>query len=69
MNKFNIPKREFSDGPKKMVSMRVPVKLWDSLNLLAEKKGWQITDLVTTTLDQLLQQENMSARKILRPKK
>jgi predicted DNA binding CopG/RHH family protein len=57
MAKFNIPTREYSDGPKKMVSMRLPEKLIDAIDRLAKKKGWNTTDLVTTVLDQYIQYE------------
>lgn len=53
--RYVIPKRVYCDGQKKMVSMRLPVKLWSELEKLAKDKGWNTTELVTTALDQLLQ--------------
>ena len=58
MAKFNIPDRKYCDGDKKMVSMRLPERLLKELNHLSEEKGWTITDLVCTALDQYVQWEN-----------
>ncbi len=57
-NKFNIPDRIYSAGEKKMVSMRLPKNLIDKLAILAEQKGWPVTDLVVTALDQYAQFED-----------
>ncbi len=57
MTKFNIPKRDYCNGPKKMVSMRLPEALLKELDKLASSKGWNTTDLVTTALDQYIQWE------------
>ena len=57
MTKFNLPKREFCNGPKKMVSMRLPEPLVREIDRMARDKGWTTTDLVTTVLDQYLQWE------------
>jgi predicted transcriptional regulator len=57
MTKFNIPKREFCNGTKKMVSMRLPENLMKELDKLALAKGWTTTDLVSTALDQFIQWE------------
>lgn len=48
MAKFNIPNREYCDGHKKMVSMRLPERLMREVERLAETKGWTATDLVCT---------------------
>ena len=63
MAKFNIPKREFCDGPKKMISMRLPEALTKEIDLLAKDKGWTTTDLVSTVLDQYLQWEKRRGAK------
>lgn len=57
MKKVVIPNRKYTDGPKKMVSMRMPEKLWKKIEHLAQKKGWPVTDLITTVLDQIVQDE------------
>lgn len=57
MAKYNIPKREFSAGVKKMISMGLPQDLMRELESLAKEKGWTTTDLVTTALDQFVQWE------------
>ena len=57
MKNFNVPKRKYVDGPKKMVSMRLPEKLFKKLEKLAKDKGWNTTELVTTVLDQYIQIE------------
>lgn len=59
MAKFNIPDRKYCDGKKKMVSMRLPERLMKELEGLAKKKGWTVTDLVQTALDQYVQWENI----------
>lgn len=57
MKENSIPDRKYVDGPKKMVSWRLPEKLMDKLDKMAKAKGWTTTDLVVTVLDQYLQQE------------
>ncbi len=57
MVKFNIPKRDYCDGPKKMVSIRLPKALMKEVEKLAQDKGWTTTDLISTTLDQYVQWE------------
>lgn len=57
MAKFNIPDRKYCNGLKKMVSMRLPEQLMRELEKLAEQKGWSVTDLVQTALDQYIQWE------------
>lgn len=58
--KFNVPKREYCGGPKKMVSMRMPKKLMRELEHLAKKKGWNVTELMSTIADQFIQSERRS---------
>lgn len=55
MSKFNIPRREYCDGEKKLVSFRLPESLLKELKKNADSKGWPVTDLVMTVLDQYLQ--------------
>ena len=57
MAKFNVPKRDYCDGEKKMISMRLPKRLMTEIDSLADEKGWTVTDLVTTVLDQFIQWE------------
>lgn len=40
-----------------MVSMRLPESLMKEIDRIAESKGWNTTDLVTTVLDQFIQWE------------
>lgn len=58
MAKSKLPDRKYSDGPKKMISIRMPEKLWKKVEALAQKKGWAVSDLVTTYLDQLVQDDD-----------
>ncbi len=58
MTKFNIPKRKYAKGDKKMVSMRLSETLIKKLEKVAEYKGTTLTDLVSLVLDQYLQWEN-----------
>ena len=57
MAKFNIPDRKYCVGDKKMVSMRLPKRLMDELEKLAKAKGWTVTDLIMTVMDQFIQHE------------
>lgn len=54
MAKFNLPKREFTQGEKKMMSMRLPVRLMKALDALADEYGWTTTDVIQTALDQFV---------------
>lgn len=57
MKENSIPERKYVDGPKKMVSWRLPEKLMSKLDAIAKKKGWTTTDLITTVLDKYIQEE------------
>lgn len=57
MAKYNIPKRKYCVGRKKMISMRLHEKLVEQIEQLADEKGWSVTDLVSTVLDQFVQYE------------
>ncbi len=56
MKESSIPERKYVDGPKKMVSWRLPEKLMAELEKIAKNTGWTTTDLVTTVLDQFIQE-------------
>ena len=62
MAKFNVPKRQYCNGPKKMVSLRIHKKLIQEIEVLAEQKGWTITDIVSTVLDQYVQHEDRKTK-------
>jgi predicted transcriptional regulator len=57
MPKFNIPDRRYCDGEKKLMSIRLPEKLLTELEALADRKGWNQTDIIATALDQYVQWE------------
>lgn len=57
MAKYNIPKRNYCDGPKKMISIRLPENLMKEIDRLARENGWTTTDLISTVLDQYVQWE------------
>lgn len=57
MAKYNIPKRLYCDGPKKMISIRLPEKLMKEISRIADSNGWTTTDLISTALDQFAQWE------------
>ena len=61
MKRFNIPEREYCGGDKKLVSFRLPEPLLKELKRSADAKGWPLTDLVMTVLDQYLQYEDRKA--------
>ena len=50
-----LPKRQYCDGEKKMVSLRLPIKLTEEIEKLASGNGWNATDVITTALDQYIQ--------------
>lgn len=60
MTEYNIPERKYVDGPKKMVSWRLPEKMMEELDKTAKEKGWSTTDLVVTVLDQFLQSSEVN---------
>lgn len=55
IKEFQIPDRKYADGPKKMVSWRLPERLMEELDRTAKYKGWSTTDLIVTVLDQYIQ--------------
>ena len=57
MKKFNVPDRKYVDGPKKMVSWRLPENVMAQRDKISKDKGWSTTELVVTVLDQYVQQE------------
>lgn len=57
MSKFNVPDRKYVDGPKKMVSWRLPESLMKQIDKKSKDKGWSTTELVVTVLDQYIQHE------------
>lgn len=54
MAKFSLPKREFTQGDKKMMSIRLPIRLMKELDALADEYGWTTTDVIQTALDQFV---------------
>lgn len=58
MTKFNVPKRKYISGKKKMVSMRLDEALIEKIDAVAKDKGMTTTDMVTLVLDQYLQWES-----------
>lgn len=57
MKNFDIPKRRYCDGEKKMFAIRLPKKLLDAIQKDADDKQWSMTDLIVTVLDQYLQSQ------------
>jgi antitoxin component of RelBE/YafQ-DinJ toxin-antitoxin module len=62
MAKYNVPKRKYCVGKKKMVSLRLHEALVKEVEALAEEKGWTVTDLVSTVLDQFVQFEEKKSK-------
>lgn len=52
MIEYNLPKRKFAVGDKKMISWRLHEKLLEELDKVAKENGWTVTDFVTAALDQ-----------------
>ena len=57
MTDYRIPQRKYCDGEKKLIAMRLPKKLLRELDAVSKEKGWTVTDVVTTVLDQFVQGE------------
>lgn len=57
MKNFDIPRRKYCDGEKKMFAIRLPKKLLDAIQKDADDKQWSMTDLIVTVLDQYLQSQ------------
>lgn len=64
MVKYLIPKREFTEGERKVISIRVPNELKMILEEISSDKGRTLTDLILTVLDQYAQQELIKKRSI-----
>ncbi len=60
--KYDIPRRRYCSGDKKMISLRLPEELWSRVDEVAKEYGWTTTDLVTTALDQLIQWRDRAKR-------
>ena len=56
--KYNIPKRIYLEGDKKLFTIRIHLKLQEALQKEAKKKGYNLTELIEVVLDQYLQGEN-----------
>jgi hypothetical protein len=63
MMSFNVPKREYCDGEKRIISMRLPVKLVRELEKWAHNNGYSTTDIVSIVMDQFLQSQKSSEKK------
>ena len=55
--KYDLPKRQFCDGEKKMVSVRLPAKLIDEIERIARGRQWAVSDVIMTALDEFAQWE------------
>jgi hypothetical protein len=53
--KYDLPKRKYCDGPKKMVSIRLPEKLVSEIDRIAESRQWAASDVIATALDEFAQ--------------
>ncbi|OFZ54738.1 MAG: hypothetical protein A2428_00940 [Bdellovibrionales bacterium RIFOXYC1_FULL_54_43] len=53
--KFELPQRHFCHGEKEMTSIRLHVSLKREIEALADKFGWDTTDVIVTALDQFVQ--------------
>jgi len=58
MKNYNIPKRVYLEGDKKLFTIRIHLKLQEALQKEAKKRGYNLTELIETVLDQYLQLEN-----------
>jgi metal-responsive CopG/Arc/MetJ family transcriptional regulator len=57
LEKYALPKRIFCDGPKKMVSVRLPKKLVAEIDRIAKDRQWSTSDVLMTALDEFAQWE------------
>jgi predicted HicB family RNase H-like nuclease len=58
MKKYNIPKRFYLEGDKKLFTIRIHLKLQEALQRHAKEKGYNLTELIELVLDQYLQDED-----------
>ncbi len=63
MPRFNLPKRKYCDGEKKLMSIRLPEKLLNELEKVSAEKGWTLTDVIATALDQFVQWEKTHGKR------
>ena len=56
--KYNIPKRIYLEGEKKLYTIRIHLKLQEALQKEAKRKGYNLTELIEVVLDQYLQAED-----------
>jgi len=54
---FNLPKRKYCNGQKKLIAWRLPDTLLKELNKIAKEKQWALSETVQTALDQFVQHE------------
>ncbi len=52
---YNLPERKFCSGPKKLATWRLPETLLSQIEKVAEDRGWTVTEVVMTSLDQFCQ--------------
>lgn len=57
-----LPSRRYTGKDRQVVSFRLPGDLVKELNVIAEKVGWTLTDVVQTALDQYVQWEKTNKK-------
>lgn len=53
--RFNLPKRKFCDGPKRLFSIRLPEPLLKEVERIAQERQWDLSEVVMTALDEFAQ--------------
>lgn len=62
MSGYEIPDRKYVDGPKKMISWRLPERLISEIEKIAKDKGWTTSELVVMLMDRFVQEENRNKK-------
>lgn len=57
MKSESLPKRHFTSGARKLVGFRLPTELAKAIKKLADDRGWNVTDVAQTALDQYVHSE------------
>jgi metal-responsive CopG/Arc/MetJ family transcriptional regulator len=60
--KFELPRRRFSDGPKRLFSVRLPEPLLAEIERIAKERQWDLSEVVITALDEFAQWERKSPK-------
>jgi hypothetical protein len=55
--KYELPRRKYCDGVKRMISIRLPESLISEIERIAKARQWASSDVIMTALDEFAQWE------------